>query len=278
MKEDRDILHQNKYFENLKKKFPFRLGTTSYIIPADIISNVRALAGSVDDIELVLFESDEISNLPDKNTIKSLIVLAKKHEITYTVHLPLDIVPGATDEALRKKSVEKCLRVIKRMQAVNPFAYILHGTGNQNIMGTGSSETIYDWTPQLSKSIGEIIDTGAAPELLCLETLNYPFELVEDIIYEYKISVCLDIGHILLYGYPLEDYLVKYLGRTRVIHLHGIIDDKDHQSISALDGALLARLFSKLFEDNKEERVVTLEIFNENDFSSSLDILRGYVP
>ncbi len=239
---------------------------------------MRELAGIVDDIELILFESDEISNLPDENIIQSLITLAKKHEITYTVHLPLDIVLGAVDERVRKTSVEKCLRVIKRMQAVDPFAYILHGTGNHNIMGTGSSETIHDWIPQLTKSIGEIIDSGVAPELLCLETLNYPFEFVEDIILEYKISICLDIGHILLYGYPLKDYLIKYLSRTRVIHLHGIIDGNDHQSISALDGALLSRLFSKLFKENKKERVVTLEIFNENDFRSSLDILMGYVP
>jgi sugar phosphate isomerase/epimerase len=262
----------------LKKKFPFRLGTTSYIIPADIISNVQGLAGSVDDIELVLFESDEISNLPDQYTVQTLCALTDKHDITYTVHLPLDIVPGAIDETLRKKSVEKCLRVIKRMQALDPFAYILHGTGNHSIMGTGSSETIHDWSPQLSKSIGEIINSGVDPGLLCLETLNYPFELVENIICKYNLSVCLDIGHILLYGYPMDEYLIKYLSRTRVIHLHGIIDGNDHQSISALDGALLSRLFLKLFKENKKERVVTLEIFNENDFSESLDILRGYVP
>jgi sugar phosphate isomerase/epimerase len=262
----------------LKKKFPFRLGTTSYIIPADIISNVRGLAESVDDIELVLFESDEISNLPDQDTVQTLCALADKHDITYTVHLPLDIVPGAIDETLRKKSVEKCLKVIKCMQAVDPFAYILHGTGNHNIMGTGSSETIHDWIPRLTKSIGEIINSGVDPGLICLETLNYPFELVENIIRKYDLSVCLDIGHILLYGYSLEDYLIKYLSRTRVIHLHGIIDGNDHQSISALDGVLLSRLFSKLFKENKKERIVTLEVFNENDFRSSLDILMGYAP
>ena len=41
---------------------PFRLGTTSYIIPADILPNVRYLADKVDDIELVLFEADDYSN------------------------------------------------------------------------------------------------------------------------------------------------------------------------------------------------------------------------
>ena len=46
--------------------YPFRLGTTSYIIPNSILPNVRYLADKVKDIELVLFESDDgISNFPD---------------------------------------------------------------------------------------------------------------------------------------------------------------------------------------------------------------------
>jgi len=36
--------------KGLKNRFPFRLGTTSYIIPADLITNVRFLASYVDDI------------------------------------------------------------------------------------------------------------------------------------------------------------------------------------------------------------------------------------
>jgi len=33
-----------------------RLGSTSYIYPADLLTNTRQLAGVVQDIELVLFE------------------------------------------------------------------------------------------------------------------------------------------------------------------------------------------------------------------------------
>src|ERR1035437_7731078 len=35
----------------------FRLGVPSYVYPADILPNVKALAPYVDDVELVLFES-----------------------------------------------------------------------------------------------------------------------------------------------------------------------------------------------------------------------------
>jgi hypothetical protein len=59
-------------FGSLKNRFPFRTGATSYIIPAELLPNVNFLAGKVDDIELVLFESDEITNLPETATVKAL--------------------------------------------------------------------------------------------------------------------------------------------------------------------------------------------------------------
>jgi len=38
----------------------FRLGSTSYVYPADLVTNARQLAGRVDDIELVLFETENL--------------------------------------------------------------------------------------------------------------------------------------------------------------------------------------------------------------------------
>jgi hypothetical protein len=54
-----------------------RIGTTSYILADDILPNVRYLAPLVDDIELVLFESEGMSNLPSKQVIEELAALAE---------------------------------------------------------------------------------------------------------------------------------------------------------------------------------------------------------
>ena len=75
--------------KSLKGCFPFRLGTVSYIIPDDILPNVRYLADAVDDIELVLFESDELSNIPDEAAIAELADIA-----------------GAVDEAAQCGEIE----------------------------------------------------------------------------------------------------------------------------------------------------------------------------
>ncbi len=61
---------------DLKGRFPFRLGTTSYIIPDAIFPNVRFLAPLVDEIELVLFESGRDDNLPSGEDISALAALA----------------------------------------------------------------------------------------------------------------------------------------------------------------------------------------------------------
>jgi hypothetical protein len=43
---------------------PYRLGSTSYVWPAGLVPNVRRLGPLVDDVELVLFDLEERSNLP----------------------------------------------------------------------------------------------------------------------------------------------------------------------------------------------------------------------
>ncbi len=262
---------------SLKNKFPFRIGTSSYIIPDDIIPNIKYLANQVDDIEILLFESDEISNLPNKNVIKEMNQLAAKNNLTYNIHLPVDIALGSTNKQIRESSVQKCLRVIDLMQAVNPLAYILHLTGNPDIMGKGTTETIKDWLPFLEESLFEIKKTGMNMNLLSVETLSYPFNYLDELINKFNLSVCLDIGHLLIYGYSLEEHLTKYIDKTKVIHLHGILDGKDHQAISNLPEEILNELFSTLNKNYLKDRIVTLEIFNEFDFLLSKKILQGYI-
>ena len=95
----------------------FRIGTTSYIIPADILPNVEYLAPQVDDVELVLFETDEYgSNLPDAALRGRLAELAHAHALTYTVHLPLDLRLGDEGEP-GHVSLVKAERVIDATRA-----------------------------------------------------------------------------------------------------------------------------------------------------------------
>jgi sugar phosphate isomerase/epimerase len=258
---------------SLKGKFPFRLGTSSYIIPADIVPNVRHLAGVVDDIELILFESADFSNLPSPRVLGELAELAAANGLSYTVHLPLDIELGALDPAHREKSARVARRVIDLTRCLNPFAWVVHHTLPPGLDPVAQRN---EWLQALDQSTRDMLASGVDPARFCVETLSFPYDWVWPVVEEHGLSVCLDIGHILLCRYDLSAYIRTYWSRTRVVHLHGIYDGQDHRDLGGLDIHIPRLLVSSCARD-RQERVVTLEVFSEQDLARSLDVLEGVI-
>lgn len=258
---------------SLKGRFPFRLGTTSYIIPDEIIPNLHYLVQQVDDVELVLFESDEFSNMPEPSDVQTMRKLADSYGLTYTVHLPLDIRLGSADEAERSASVQKCQRVIDRMAPLDPFAWVLHLHGDQR--GTTPSVNVPVWLAQNARSVEEIIQTTGSARAICVETLDYDYQLVAELIESFDLAVCLDIGHLVLNQYSVSTHLDRWLERTRVVHLHGVRQEQDHVDISHLESATLDELISRLSQPCPVNRVVTLEVFGETEFADSINVLEN---
>ncbi len=262
--------------ESLRGSFPFRIGTSSYIIPADILPNVHALAPVVDDIELVVFESADISNIPTPAVADELGRLRSLHAMSYTLHLPLDIELGHSDESYRRHSVVRCLQIIDRLKPASPFANVLHFS-HPSFPQPLPTADIPRWLTALSRSVDELLAAGVPSQSLCIETLSYPFELVGEIVESRDLAVCLDIGHLLLKSYDVAAHFDRYWPRTRIVHLHGIREGRDHRDIIDLESDLLAMVISHLC-DNSRERVLTLELFNEEDLALSLYKLKEFLP
>ncbi len=250
--------------------FPCRIGTTSYIIPADILPNLRFLKNIVDDVELVLFESHEYSNLPSAADVREMGAIAANSGLTFTVHLPLDVLPGAADENERRRSAEKWFRVIDRMAPLDPFGWIVH----LNDPPSEDRPEFGVWQAQCGKTLGDLaghIDS----KKLCVETLSYDYNWVWPIVQENNCSVCLDIGHLVVNGYNVPACCDAWLHDTRVLHLHGVTEaGRDHVDLSHLDSGLVRDLLSRLKRDSQVPRVLTLEIFFEQDLETSLSILK----
>lgn len=255
----------------LKGCFPFRLGTSSYIVPADIEPNVDILAPWVDDVELVLFESHEYSNLPDEATIMRLVELANAHDLTYTVHFPLDTALGSPDELERRTSVDKCLRVYRLTRPLRPHAWIVHFHGERR--GPEPATDAVTWRTRLARSVTELLASGVPAERLAVETLDYPYDLVLPVITAHGLSVCVDVGHELLNGRDPVKSVEKYGARCRVIHLHGVRDGKDHTVLGAMEMKMLHGLRHTLTATGVPSRVVTLEVFSQADFEGSMSVL-----
>ncbi|WP_294343802.1 cobamide remodeling phosphodiesterase CbiR [Prosthecochloris sp.] len=263
---------------NCKKQFPFRVGTTSYIIPDEIIPNIEYLKDKVDDVELVLFESDEISNLPSESDIARLSDIGQKHELTYSIHLPLDVYLCSFDPAIRERSVEKCRRIIELTEVLRPSAYVLHAEAGQGMdVNQFSKEEKTAFSDNFHTSFEKLLSAvSVKASEFCVETLNYPMQLLDKVISSFDLSITLDIGHLELYGYPVQEHLVRYLSRTRVVHMHGIKNGKDHNGLQHMRAETLNLVMQALHENRDQARVFTMEIFSEDDFNTSCAELMKY--
>ncbi len=248
--------------------FPFKLGTTSYIYPDHIVPNVAKLAPFFDEIELVLFESEGQNNLPDDVEVNGLMNLSLHQDVNFNVHLPIDIFLGDESEGTRSKGISAVKKVIHKTRCLNPSTYTLHlDLRDRN----GRDETdVQKWRSLIIRSLDEIVKDGIDPNRISIETLRYPFEWVEDIVKDFGFSVCLDLGHILLYGQDLQRYMEKYLPQSSIVHIHGFQNGNDHLGIDKLDGKTVDLILSHL---QNYTGVLSIEVFSLNDLKNSLKIL-----
>ncbi len=246
----------------------FRIGSTSYVYPDDILPNVRQLAGVVDDVELVLFEVDDYgTNLPTAAAIAELNTLANANDLTFTVHLPLDLLFGDAN------SFDKARRAIEATRALNPFAFVMHLDGRV-LLDQPPAEVIARWQGQASRAVAQIVEwVGDAPRV-CVENVEaWDPAHFRDLVARAGASRCVDVGHLWLQGSDPVVHLAENLPRTHVIHLHGI-GSRDHQSLRHVQPEALQAVVDTLLRADYGG-VVTLEVFGQDSFFSSLEVLQS---
>ncbi len=252
----------------LKSNSTWRLGTTSYIIPDHILPNLYYLQDKVDDVELILFESGEQSSIPDASQVRLMHSLAADTGLTYTVHLPLDLSPGAPEESLRRKCAETWKRIAGLMQPVDPLGWVVHLNDPP-----GDENSLRAWQEQCRKSLEEL-SREIDPGLLCIENLDYDHELIWPWVLDMGFSLCMDLGPLQVRGEDLPACLDRWLDHVRIIHLHALDSEgRDHVGLQHMDRDLLTRLLTT-FDSKTSPLVVTLEIFSRKHFQGSLEAIK----
>lgn len=247
---------------------PFLIGTSSYIIPDDILPNVRYLADRVQDIELVLFDIDEYCNIPDKEQAEELIRLADRHGLSYTVHLPLNL--NFSDRE-RDISIEKALKVINGTRCLHPHAFICHLECKDIPDAEGAA--LRDWQEQRIRAVNMLAEISGVRAELAIENLEtYPIDRNEPVIRACGTHACLDIGHLFLQKIDPLPVMRKWLPLTTVVHLHGI-GSRDHQSLAHMPKETISSVMKELVREDYHG-VVTLEVFSEADFQSSMELIQ----
>jgi sugar phosphate isomerase/epimerase len=250
--------------------YPFKLGTTSFIYPDHYISNVKLLGPYLDEIELLFFESKGIDALPSKSVITELSRLAKEFDLNYNVHLPTDTSISSLDHREQRHAVENMIRVMDLVAPLSPSALILHVPYPEESF---EAYNVKKWQNRVYNNLDKLSAAALQKDKLAIENLDYPFELLEDIILELDLKICLDLGHLMVYDYDIIKVFNKYSFKTSIIHLHGVEKGQDHKTLDLLPKKLIEPVLWIL---KRFTGVVSLEIFSFENLKSSLKFLEKH--
>ena len=254
-----------------KRKYPFRLGTTSFIYPDHYVPNVKMLGPYLDEIELLLFESLPAEALPSKAVIAELSRLAEAHDLTYNIHLPTDVSISDSQTEKQQLAVDKLTGVIDLASPLAPTAYTLHIPYNQK---SYDDDTVKRWQDRVFRNLQKILARGLSPNLIAIETLDYRFDLLNDILTELNLSVCLDFGHLMVHEYDLNALFNQYVDKTSIIHLHGVKGGHDHLALNKLADKFIKPVMSTL---KRFTGSVSIEVFAFDDLKPSLEFLEKHL-
>jgi sugar phosphate isomerase/epimerase len=122
------------------------------------------------------------------------------------------------------------------------------------------------------RALGLVSEWAGSAEKLAVENLEtYPLDFIQPVLDRIPVSRCVDIGHLWLDGHDPIPYLQAALPRTRVVHIHGIAE-RDHRSLTFMPSEKVREVLNELIQA-KYKGVLTLEIFSEEDFHSSMDLI-----
>jgi len=232
----------------------------------------------------------------DKPTIKKLAKLKSGSGLNYTVHLPLwSVEPSTPLSPVREGSVQALVDTIERTLVLDPELYVLHATGPlaaefyaMNLPDLAKALILRQFQGHARDSIRTILErTGVPSRKIAIETIEFPFDLTVDLADQLDLSLCLDVGHILVgFSGPVElmDALEQCLPRLAEVHLHDgpwqgpehtIRYGTDHRPLGAGD-LDVGRFLDRLDEAGFDGPIIFELTLDEA--LASMDVIRSIRP
>lgn len=256
----------------------FRIGTTSFIFPDHIIPNVKKLGLFFDEIELLVFESLPEEVLPSKADVKELQQLGTDLNLTYNVHLPTDISLADDSEEKRQTAVDIYLKVLERFEPLDATTHTLHLELPQSLReAPGNSAGIRQWQAQTADGLEKLVSGGADVKKVSIETLDYPFALIDPLVKLHGFPVCIDLGHAVKYGYDPKVIFEAHAPMIPLMHLHGVdfstAGPKDHTRLDRMPDPQFNQILCIL---KTYTGTVSIEVFNGDNLNHTLSFLSQF--
>jgi sugar phosphate isomerase/epimerase len=221
----------------------------------------------LDEIELLLFESKKPGVLPSDRVIDELAGLADDFGLKYNVHLPTDVSISDPNPAKQRHAVDTTIRVMELVNPLVPSVLTLHVPYNEDSL---EAHHVKIWQDRVYGNLEKIRSSNMHKHTISIETLDYPFEIIEDIVFDLDLTICLDLGHLMVYDHNIVEVFNKYFLKTAVIHLHGVENRNDHKALDRLVDKFVEPVVSIL---RRFTGIVSLEIFSFENLTASLNFL-----
>lgn len=259
---------------------PFIISAPSMVFGKDLLENVRLLAGLVDNIEIVLYYTPTLHNIPSHKEMRTLKKIGNQENVTFTVHLPSSLEVASQDRKIRKESIKLAMELFYNMAEINPLYYILHVPFTQPTLvpvpglyfTPECKEKWGEWTNRALVSLEALHEAMGKTNKILVENINYSPFFLEPLLKNGLCELCLDLGHLILGRENVAEVIKQYLNFTKEIHLHGVNGYEEHRSLSILPKDLVQEWLKYLIKSSFKG-VINLEVFNPRDLKSSMNVL-----
>jgi sugar phosphate isomerase/epimerase len=253
---------------NCGGRFPFRLATTSFIVPADYLPNVRGLAPWFDEVELLFFEAAE--DFPAPALVKELTAAHHELGVGYNIHLPVDLPLCDENPVVRRQAAVRMGRILRSLAPLEASTATLH---LDLPVDRRSGDSRRRWSADARDTVARILDaSGLEGRRLSVETLDYPLEWLTDLIEALDLGVCLDFGHLALAGADWTAAYRRWAPRCDILHLHAVRNGRDHHALDCLgpeEGSAVRHILGAF------TGTVSLEVFSLPALQRSVAWLAG---
>jgi sugar phosphate isomerase/epimerase len=260
--------------KSYNKRFPFKIGTTSFILPVkedSIVSNVRFLKNSFDMVQLLFFGREYLDEVMSRQIIQDLGALREGGGLAYTIHMPSDLELLDPSEAALRRSLDVIDRIMTETASLNVEGYVLHVDRLER--GVPRVELDSEHSELFQRALEAMtVRLGEAAENICIENTTYDMTYFSGILMRNRFNVCMDAGHISLHNHDFCRFIEVYGPRVRQVHLHGVAGGRDHQALTGLD-AVAERCISQLLSGFTGS--VIIEVYNLHDLITSAEFISG---
>lgn len=190
----------------------------------------KALNAGYEHVEITMDLEYVLPGTLSRRIIKKLLKLKEEYGISYSVHLPIWSIELASPNAVIRNASTRCAtESIKRMEPLDPVAYVIHLTG-----ALAAQFSRINLDPKIMRTVSGLLnvlaglsvekilnDTKISPELLAVENVEFPFDATRRIVDKYGLSICFDTGHLLV-GYSGKETVHEFLNKhsDKIIEYH----------------------------------------------------------